>query len=112
MDESGFPVVANHHIIGGKPAYCVEGRFKQQGRKGMSVAAEEHSDIVLNTGVLGKPDITRELRAKSPGDYDGPWDEVKYMDLDEETGRIVIVIGDLLEAAPYARWLCLADLPT
>ena len=126
VDESGFPTVANHHIMEGKPAYYMGDHFKQQGRKGMGIDIdaddEQSSEVVLKTGVLGKPDITRELRARLPGRYDGPWifqDEVKYTDLDEVTGRIMIVIGTCTmrdgwgrnAAVPYAQLLCLADLP-
>ena len=115
MDESDFPVVVNHHITEGQPDYYAGDHLKLQGRKGMSIEVRQGGEIVLNTGVLGKPDITRELRAKLPGRYGGPWrkqDEVKYADLDEVTGRIMIVTGTKeYNAVPYARRLCLADLP-
>jgi len=118
VDESGFPMVVNHHVTEGQPAYYVEDHLKLQGRKGMGFNVEEHGEIVLNTGVLGKPDVTRQLRAQLPGLYDGPRlkrDEVKYTDLDEVTGRIMIVVGPgrgrMSDNIPYARRLCLADLP-
>ena len=84
----------------------------------MGVDVGQHGETVFRTGVLGKPDLTRQLRAKLPGVYDGPWheqDEVKYVDLDEATGRTMIVIGTVPDRSqnniPFARRLCLADLP-
>ena len=115
MDESGFPTVVNHHITEEQPAYYVGSHLKLQGRKVMSIDTKQGGEIVLNTGVLGKPDITRELRAKLPGLYDGRWyqqDRMKYTDLDEATGRIMIVVGQV--PGPRWRqnkWLCIADLP-
>ncbi|KAF9651048.1 hypothetical protein BDM02DRAFT_3259260 [Thelephora ganbajun] len=119
VDESGcFPVVVNHHITEGQPAYYVKDRLKLQGRKGMSIDVERHGEIVFNTGELGKPDLTRQLRAPVPGLNDGPSHkqyDVKYADLDEVTGRIMIVAssspGRRQGSVPYARRLYIADLP-
>ena len=118
VDESNFPVVVNHHITEGRPAYHVGDHLKLKGRKVMGVDVGQHGETVFRTGVLGKPDLTRQLRAKLPGVYDGPWheqDEVKYVDPDEATGRTMIVIGTVpgrrQNNIPFARRLCLADLP-
>ena len=118
VDESGFPMVINHNIIRAQPAHFVGKLLKLQGRKGMSVDIIQGGEIVLNTVVLGKPEATRQLRAELPGLYYGPWylqDEVKYTDLDEMTGRILIVVGSAdvrrQDNIPYARRLCIADLP-
>ena len=119
VDESGsFPMIVNHRITEGRPAYYVEDCFKLKGRKAMGVDVKERGKIVFKTGVLGKPDLTRQLHASLPGIYDGSWfvqDEVKYADLDEVTGRIMIVIGTVSnqrrDNIPFARRLCLADLP-
>ena len=118
VDESGcFPMVVNHHITEGRPGYYAGDRLKLQGRKGMSISIGQGGEIVFNTGVLGKPDITRQLRAKLPILWEGHWfrrDEVKYTDLDEVTGRIMIVIGPGRRRdikIPYARRLWLAELP-
>ena len=118
-DESGcFPVVINHHIIEGKPAYYAEKHLKLKGRKVMGVNIKEHGEAVFKTGVLGKPDITRELHVSLPGLFDADRnkkDEVKYVDLDEVTGRIMVVIGTVpglsSDSTPFARRLCLADVP-
>jgi hypothetical protein len=138
VDESGcFPVVVNHRITEGQIAYWSECHLKLQGQKGMgsdigergkvpintgvsgpkTMGVSQRGEIVVNTGVLGKPDITRQLRAPLPGQYRGYWyqqDEVKYTNLDEVTGRIMVVLGRRgrrRDSIPYARWLCLADLP-
>ena len=119
MDESGhFPVVANHHITEGKPAYYTAHHLKLKGRKVVGVDVNEHGKAVFKTGLLGRPDLTRQLRASLPGLFNAHWrvrDELKYVDLDEATGRIMIVIGThpgrRSDSIPYARQLCLADLP-
>ena len=100
VDESGcFPVITNHHRTEGRPAFFVGQHIKLQGRKGMGIDVERRGEVVLNTGVLGKPDITRRLRAPIPGldiisrlPFGRVGDIVKYTDLDEVTGRIMIVI--------------------
>ena len=119
VDESGcLPKVANHHITEGQPAYWVGDHLKLQGRKAMGIDVKERGEAVIKTGVLGKPDLTRQLRASLPGLWDSDshkQDEVKYTDLDEVTGRIMVVIGTIpgrsQENVPYARRLYLADLP-
>ena len=119
VDESGcFPVVVSHHITEGEPAYHVTRHLKLQGRKAMGVFAWR-GEALFKTGMLGKPDLTRQLRARLPGVYEGPWhgqDEVKYAGLDEVTGRIMVAIGTVSGQrqvdVTYARRLCLADLPT
>ena len=120
VDESGcFPVVVDHHFTEGLSAYNVGSRLKLQGRKRMSFGVIRGGEIVLNTGVLGKPETTRQLRAQLPGVYELLWsssrDEVKYTDLDEVTGRIMIAVGLVPRCRrnsyfPRARRLCLADL--
>jgi len=129
VDESGFPVVVDHHRSMGRPAYC-EGKYlKLRGRKGIGIGVERRGEVVLNTGVLGRPDITRRLRAPIPGlNSDDrprrPRDVVKFTDLDEATGRIMIAVGPKLRAlgmmpvrvssgveAPHARRLYIGDLP-
>jgi len=119
VDESGcFPVVVSHRITEGQPAYYEE-CLKLQGRKGMGVDVGLHDEIVFNMGVLGKPDMTRRLYAALPGFNKGilfEQDEVKYVDLDEATGRIMVVVGLPSDRwgrkdVPYAWQLYLADLP-
>ena len=128
VDEFGFPVVVNHHRAWGRPAHYVGKYIKLQGRKGMGISVERPGEIVLNTGVLGKPGITRRLCAPIPGlNTDPPRrprDIVKYTDLDEATGRIMIAVGHKSHRcrmmsvrvsngveAPYARRLYIGDLP-
>ena len=119
VDESGcFPVVANHHITEGRPAYYTERHLKLQGRKVMGTEVGQGGETVFKTGVLGNPDLTRELHASLPGVWDGHWfelDEVKYTDLDEATGRIMVVVGPVpgwrSDKIPYACRLYLADIP-
>jgi len=119
VDESGrYPVVVNHHITEGRPAFYLGNTLKLQGQKGMSVETGLQGEIVINTGVLGKPD-TRRLRAPIPGLNDGPWrgrSEVKYTNLDEITGRIMVVVGTepgrRSYVTPYARQLYIADILT
>jgi len=94
----------------------------------MGISVERPGEVVLNTGVLGKPDITRRLRAPIPGlNADPPRrprDIVKYTDLDEATGRIMIAVGPKSHRCrrmsvgvssgvetPYARRLYIGDLP-
>ena len=113
LDESSsFPVVVGHHIAEGQPAYYHTGdHLKLKGRKVMGIETKEHGKTVFKTGVLGKPDVTRQLHPSSPDSHDGPWPapgQVKYMDLDEVTGRIMVAIGPVLYCA---QQLCLADLP-
>jgi len=118
VDESGcYPVVANHHITEGQPAFYVGNHLKLQGRKGISVETERRDEIVFNTGVLGKPD-TRRLRAPMPGLNECPrpaQGEVKYTDLDEVTGRIMVVVGPVpdqwWDEVPCVRRGYIADLP-
>ena len=116
VDESGcFPVVVNHHITEGQPTFLVRRHVKLQGRKGMGSDVRRGGEIAIDTVMLGTPGIARRLRGPLPGLYHGPWydqDQVKYMDLDEATGRIVIALGRIGRRENiYARWLCLADLP-
>ena len=120
VGESEFPVVVNHQITEGQPAYYVAARLKLKGRKVMGIDVKQRGKAVFRTGVLGKPDLTRQLRASLPGVYTGPrigQDEVKYVDLDEATGTIMVVIGAVPNPArpranvPFARQFCLADLP-
>jgi len=129
VDESGFPVVVNHQSTRGRPAYYTGKYLKLQGRKGMGIGVERPGEVVLNTGVLGKPKITRRLRAPIPGlNTDDrpsrPRDIVKYTDLDEATGRIMIVVGPKLRRSgtmsvhassrvetPHAQRLYIGDLP-
>lgn len=120
VGESGcFPVVENHQVTEGRPAYYVGRLLKLQGRKGMGTEVRRGGEAVFKTRVLGKPDLTRELRASLPGFWDVDWRElyeVKYTDLDEVTGRIMVVIGNVPgrrgDGIPYAHRLCLADVPT
>ena len=115
-DESGYPVVVNHRITEGRPAFYVGNDLKLQGRKGMGIEIERRGEIVFHTGILGKPN-TRRLRAPIPGLNEGPRftkDEVKYTDLDEVTGRIMVVVGPVPRRRrdiPYAQKLYIADLP-
>ena len=117
VDKSGcIPMVVNHQITEGRPAHYVGDRIKLQGRKVMSISIgqAEDDEIVINTGVLGKPDITRQLRVQLPGLYESHWyrrDELKYADLDEATGRIMIVLGSIRCSFSDARQLLLAELP-
>ena len=119
VDESGcYPVVANHHITEGRPAFYVGNDLKLQGRKGMGIETERRGEIVFNTGILGRPG-TRRLRAPIPSLNSSlrfMRDEVKYTDLDEVTGRIMVVVGPVPHGRrqadiPYAQKLYIADLP-
>ena len=119
VDESGcFPVVVNHHIAEGQPAYYAKHYLKLQGRKVVGTEVGQGGEAVFKTGMLGKLDLTREIRASLPGFGDGDWrkqDKVKCTDFDEATGKVIVVInaspsrrGDDIHCA---RRLCLADLP-
>ena len=118
VDESGFyPVVVNHQITKGQPEFFVGDTLKLQGRKGISTETGWVDEIVINTGMVGKPN-TRRLRAPIPGLNRVLWfarDEVSYTSLDEVTGRIMVVVSydDALQRTPHARKLKLyvADLP-
>jgi len=107
-------MVVKHHITEGKPAFCVGDTLKLQGRKGMSIETGWEEQVVINTGVLGKPD-TRRLRAAIPDLNCGGWsqNEVNCVNLDEATGRIMIVVGHehLMRGDVYAKQLYIADLP-
>ena len=116
MDKSGFPVVVNHHIAEGRPDYY--DHLKLRGRKVTGVDVGQRGKAVFKTGALGKPGFMRQLHASLPGHYTGPWfgqDELKYVDLGEVTGRIMVVIGIVpfegRDDIPYVQQLCLADLP-
>ena len=116
VDKLGcFPVVVNHHVTEGLPAYYVRRSLKLRGRKVIGTVVKQRGETVFKTGVLGKPYLTRELRATLPGRWRAHQDEVKYTNLDEATGRIVVVIGTVVgrreNNIPYARRLCIADLP-
>jgi len=119
VDESGcYPVVVNHHITEGPPDFKVGDNIELRGRKGMGVEKRRRGEIVFNTGVLGKPD-TRRLRAPIPGLNDNSrpaHDKVWDTDLDEVTGRIMILVGPVhdrrLDAIPRAQRLYIAEIPT
>ena len=112
-----YPVVVNHRITEGKPVFHVGNIFKLQGRKGMNIKTGLRSRVEINTGVVGKPD-TRRLCGAIPGLNHGPrfrQDQVKYTDLDEMMGRIMVVVGheDIREEwITNAKKLYIADLPT
>lgn len=116
-NDSGFPVVAKHDFTGGRPAFHSAEHIKLRGRKGMSIEDRLQGQIAFKTGVLEEPDIMRRLSVSIPGLNDRPhWDEFKYADLDELTGRIMIVIGPpggrRQDYVPYARHLYITDLVT
>jgi len=131
VDESGFfPVVTNHHMTERRPDFFVGKHLELRGRKGMGIDVERRGEVVLNTGVLGRPDITRRLRAPIPGlnINDRPQrprarDVVKHTDLNEVTGRIMIAVGSRRfcmgmsargsrgGGPPDARRLYIGDLP-
>ena len=74
---------------------------------------------LCSTGVLGKPG-TRRLRAPVLGLNISMTAlgsrRMKYTDLDEVTGRIMVVVGLVSgrrqDNIPYARQSSIADLPT
>lgn len=124
VDESGcFPVVVNHRIVEGTPAYHVGANVILKSRKVMGVDIEDDGEIVFTTGVQGKPDFTRELRARLPGlsgtcPSQAVQDEMRHADFDEATGRIMFAAGAVAasrdwgtDRVPYGQRLCLADLP-
>jgi hypothetical protein len=119
VDESGrYPVVMNHHIAEGRPAFYVGNDVELRGRKGMGIETERWGEIVFNTGMLGKPD-TRRLRAPMSHLNEDPQlahDGITYTDLDEVTGRIMIVVDSMFARRqgdiPRAQRLYIADLPT
>ena len=115
VDESGcFPIVVTHRITEGQPAYHAGYHLSLQGRKMMRIEVKQHGEVIFNTGVLGKPDLTRQLRASLPGLSDDGWrirEVLKYTKLDEVTGRIMIAIGTEFDQTGALWRLCLADLP-
>ena len=121
VDELGcFPIVVNHQVTEEQSAYYAQRHLKLQGRKAMGIDVKQGGKTVFKTGVFGKPDLARELHALLPGFWDVDrrlLDEVKYTDLDEATGRIMVVIGTVADQRGFytissAQRLCLAELPT
>ena len=113
MDESGcFTGVINHNIAEGQPAYYAKHYLKLQGRKVVCTEVGQGGEAAFKTGMSGKPDLMRELRASLPGLWDGDWrkqDKVKCTDFDEATGRVIVAIntspGRRGDDIPYARRL-------
>jgi hypothetical protein len=116
-DESGcFPVVVNHKVTGDRPVFQSAEHLELRGRKGMRIESGLEGEVVFHTGILEKPGLTRRLRASVPGLHDDLWgDEFKYADLDELTGRIMFVVGLIIDWGrydfPYAQEVYIADLP-
>ena len=72
--------------------------------------------IFFHTGILEDPSCRRPIRIQIPGLNAGSWrGEFKYMDLDELTGRVMVVVGPptgrTQDIIPYAERLYIADLP-
>ena len=113
MDESGCCTgVINHNIAEGQPAYYAKHYLKLQGRKVVCTEVGQGGEAAFKTGMSGKPDLMRELRASLPGLWDGDWrkqDKVKCTDFDEATGRVIVAIntspGRRGDDIPYARRL-------
>ena len=117
VDESGcFPVVVNHSIAEEPLAFNPIEHIKLKGRKGMCIEGRRGGEFVFHTRVPEDPKLTRQLHASLRGLDGHPWrDELKYVDLDELTGRIMIVAGRPDSGRrgnyPYARRFYIADLP-
>ena len=93
-DESGFPVVTKHDFTGGRPTFRSAEHIKLRGRRGMSIEQPLQGQIVIKTGVLEKPVAMRRLNVSLPGLTDCPqWGGFMFADLDELTGRIMIIVG-------------------
>ena len=117
VDESGyFPVVVDHNITERPRTFHPTKHIKLQGRKGMCIECRPGGEFVFHTRVPEDPDLTRQLHASLRGLDGRAWrDELKYVDLDELTGRIMIVVGRpnrrMRGDFPRARRLYIADLP-
>lgn len=115
------PAIAEHHVIGGPPAYLAsleeeeenDNRFVMKGRKGLRYTVCEGSSefgtwIVGIGGLAGGFDVDLGLPD------DGNWNEhnVRLVDFDEKTGRILIGTnryGEYNESEAIRIYL--ADLP-
>lgn len=101
-----YPVASDHRIIEGRPTYYVGDVLKMQGQKGVGTEIWQ-DEIAFNVGVLGKPDA-RRLRTPVPGPNDDPKlsrDEVKYTDLDEVWG-VMVVVGPCLARGMATLLIC------
>lgn len=117
-DGSGcLPVVANHNITKrSRPFFSLATHIKLQGRRGMGIVDRLKEAIFFHTGILEDPNCRRPIRIQIPGLNAGSWrGEFKYMDLDELTGRVMVVVGPptgrTQDIIPYAERLYIADLP-
>ena len=120
MDASGRdPIVAEHRISEGVPAYLasIEGendhRFMLKGRKGFRYNFGEGVPE-FDTFLLGIEELASGFGAELELPGDGIWDdqEVRLVDFDERTGRILIGTnryGEYNESEAVRIYL--ADLP-
>lgn len=79
----------------------------------MSIESRLEGEVVFHTGMLENPNLTRRLRASTLGpNGNSLLGEINYADLDELTGRIMVVVGPIVGRRqydlPYTRRLYIA----
>ena len=119
MDASGrSPTVAQHRSSGGLPAYLASPEendhlFVMKGRKGLCYSIREGSSE-FGTCLLGVEGLAGGFDAELELPDDGSWDdqEVRIVDFDDRTGRILIGTNQYGEYnQSEAIRIYLADLP-
>lgn len=118
MGASRSPTVAQHRISGGLPAYLASSEendhpFVMKGRKGLCYSVREGSSE-FDTCLLGVEGLAGGFDAELELPDDGSWDnqEVRIVDFDDRTGRILIGTNRYGEYnQSEAIRIYLADLP-
>jgi hypothetical protein len=99
MDASGRdPVVVEHRVSEKLPAHLAsleEGypdRFVMKGRKGLHYNVDGVSSCEFGTCLLGREELAGRFSIELELPGDGSWDEheVRLVDFDERTGRVLI----------------------
>jgi hypothetical protein len=115
-DKSGFLVVLKHSITEERPAYyipCEQRGIILKGRKGVRHHRDGCPVIVFNTLLLGKehtPGVFRIRTDELSGEDYLPMQEVKHLDLDEVTGRLLIGVDFAYrDSGIHAQRLLLMD---
>jgi len=115
-DPSGRnPVVTEHRISEEPPAYLSpkgdDDLFTMKGRKGLRCDIGREDPHRMDTCLLGREELAGGFSAFIEGPLDEEWEvhEIKFVDFDERTGRMLIATG--LWGESEATRICLADLP-
>jgi hypothetical protein len=112
--ESGSPVVLEHNITGERPAYhipCEKREAILKGRKGVRHHSKDGLEMVFNTLLLDREHTSGVFRVRAEELPEGnPLPEVKHMDLDEVTGRLLVGVDSVhRHSGVYAQTLWLTD---